>query len=29
MLGRVRGKFGGALKTPDADLTLEYDSLLN
>jgi hypothetical protein len=28
-LGRVRGKFGGALKTPDADLTLEYDSLLN
>ena len=29
MLGRVRGKFGGALKTPDTDLTLEYDSLLN
>jgi len=29
ILGRVRGKFGGALKTPDADLTLEYDSLLN
>ena len=28
-LGRVRGKFGGALKTPDADLTLEFDSLLN
>ena len=28
-LGRVRGKFGGALKTPDADLTLEYDALLN
>ena len=29
MLGRVRGKFGGSLKTPDADLTLEYDTLLN
>ena len=29
MLGRVRGKFGGAIKTPDADLTLEYDTLLN
>jgi len=27
-LGRVRGKFGGALKTPDSDLTLEYDTLL-
>ena len=28
MLGRVRGKFGGSLKTPDAELTMEYDSLL-
>ena len=28
-LGRVRGKFGGALKTPDSDLTLEYDTLLS
>ena len=29
ILGRVRGKFGGNLKTPDSELTLEYDSLLN
>ena len=29
MLGRVRGKFGGSLKTPDSELTLEYDSLLS
>lgn len=28
MLGRVRGKFSGNLKTPDAELQLEYDSLL-
>jgi len=28
MLGRVRGKFGGSLKTPDSELTMEYDSLL-
>jgi hypothetical protein len=27
-LGRVRGKFGGNLKTPDSELQLEYDSLL-
>jgi len=27
-LGRVRGKFSGNLKTPDSELTLEYDSLL-
>jgi len=27
-LGRVRGKFGGNLKTPDSELSLEYDSLL-
>ena len=27
-LGRVRGKFGGNLKVPDSELTLEYDSLL-
>ena len=29
MLGRVRGKFQGALKTPGAELTMEYDSLLS
>ena len=29
MLGRVRGKFSGALKTPGAELTLEYDALLS
>ena len=29
MLGRVRGKFQGALKTPGAELTLEYDALLS
>jgi hypothetical protein len=29
MLGRVRGKFSGNLKTPDAELTMEYDSLLS
>ena len=28
MLGRVRGEFQGALKVPDAELSLEYDSLL-
>ena len=28
-LGRVRGKFQGALKVPDAELTMDYDSLLN
>lgn len=27
-LGRVRGKFSGNLKTPDSELSLEYDSLL-
>jgi hypothetical protein len=26
-LSRVRGKFSGALKTPDAELTLEYQTL--
>ena len=28
-LGRVRGKFSGALKVPDAELTMDYDSLLS
>lgn len=28
MLGRVRGKFGGNLKTPDSELTMEYSDLL-
>ena len=28
MLGRVRGKFQGNLKTPDAELTMEYTDLL-
>jgi hypothetical protein len=28
-LGRVRGKFQGALKVPDAELIMDYDSLLN
>jgi hypothetical protein len=28
-LGRVRGKFQGALKVPDAELTMDYDSLLS
>ena len=28
-LGRVRGKFSGALKVPDSELTMDYDSLLN
>jgi len=27
-LGRVRGKYGGNLKTPDSEIQLEYDSLL-
>lgn len=27
-LGRVRGKFSGALKVPDAELNMDYDSLL-
>ena len=29
MLGRVRGKFQGAIKAPGAELTMEYDSLLS
>ena len=28
-LGRVRGKFSGALKVPDAEIQMDYDSLLN
>jgi hypothetical protein len=28
-LGRVRGKFGGALGVTDAEVTMDYDSLLN
>ena len=28
-LGRVRGKFSGALKVPDAELNMDYDSLLS
>ena len=28
MLGRVRGKFSGNLKTPDSELTMEYADLL-
>lgn len=28
-LGRVRGKFGGALKVPGAEVTMDYDSLLS
>ena len=28
-LGRVRGKFGGSLKVPEAELTMDFDSLLN
>ena len=28
MLGRVRGKFQGNLKTPDSELTMEYSDLL-
>ena len=28
MLGRVRGKFSGNLKTPDSELTMEYSDLL-
>jgi hypothetical protein len=28
-LGRVRGKFGGALKAPDAEATMDYQSLLD
>jgi hypothetical protein len=27
-LGRVRGKYQGNLKTPDSEITMEYDSLL-
>jgi hypothetical protein len=27
-LGRVRGKFSGAIKTPDSELTMDYQSLL-
>ena len=29
MLGRVRGKFSGNLKTPDSELTMEYADLLS
>ena len=29
MLGRVRGKFSGNLKTPDSELTMEYSDLLS
>ena len=28
-LGRVRGKFSGALKVPDSELTMDYTSLLS
>lgn len=28
-LGRVRGKYSGALKVPDADLVMDYESLLS
>jgi hypothetical protein len=28
-LGRVRGKFGGALGISDAEVTMDYDSLLS
>ncbi len=28
-LGRVRGKFSGSLKVPEAELTMDYDSLLS
>jgi hypothetical protein len=28
-LGRVRGKFSGTLKVPEAELTMDYDSLLS
>ena len=28
-LGRVRGKFGGSLGVTDADVTMDFDSLLN
>jgi hypothetical protein len=28
-LGRIRGKFGGALGVTDAEVTMDYDSLLN
>jgi hypothetical protein len=28
-LGRVRGKFSGALKVPESELTMDYDSLLS
>ena len=28
-LGRVRGKFGGNLGVTDAEVTMDYDSLLN
>ena len=28
-LGRVRGKFGGALGVTDAEVTMDYDSLLS
>ena len=29
MLGRVRGKFGGNVKTPGSEITMEFDSLLS
>jgi hypothetical protein len=28
-LGRIRGKYSGTLKVPEADLTMEYESLLS
>ena len=28
-LGRIRGKYSGALKVPDAELTMEYESLIS
>jgi hypothetical protein len=28
-LGRVRGKYSGALKVPEADVIMDYESLLN
>ena len=29
MLGRVRGKFGGNIKAPGSEITMEFDSLLS
>jgi predicted sugar kinase len=28
-LGRVRGKYGGAIKVPDSELKLDYESLIS